>query len=220
MSENAKLLRKEIKLAASPLSYFFLSFTLMAFIPGYPILVSQFFICLGLFQTFQSGREANDIIYSVLLPIPKKSIVKARFIFVLFIELIDFILILIFSLIRMGFMSELSPYAANPLLNANFFFVGFSLLVLALFNLIFVRGYFKTGYYFARPFIAFIVIAFFIVAASEVLHYLPGLSYISTAGFDELTKQLIFLATSIIIFILLTLWGEVSAEKSFDKLDL
>lgn len=78
MSENAKLLRKEIKLAASPLSYFFLAFTLMTFIPGYPILVNQFFICLGIFQTFQNGRESNDIIYSVLLPISKKSIVKAR----------------------------------------------------------------------------------------------------------------------------------------------
>ena len=86
MSENTKLLRKEIKLAASPLSYFFLAFTLMAFIPGYPILVCQFFICLGLFQTFQNGRESNDIIYSVLLPISKKSIVKARFLFVLFIS--------------------------------------------------------------------------------------------------------------------------------------
>lgn len=220
MSENAKLLRKEIKLAASPLSYFFLTFTLMTFLPGYPILVSQFFICLGLFQTFQSGREANDIIYSVLLPIPKKAIVKARFIFVLFIELIDFILILIFSLVRMGFMAEFPPYAANHLLNANFFFVGFSLLILALFNLIFVRGYFKTGYYFARPFIAFIVVAFIIVAASEVLHFLPGFRYISTSGFEELPKQLIFLAASIIIFILFTLWGEISAAKSFDKLDL
>jgi hypothetical protein len=139
---------------------------------------------------------------------------------VLFIELIDFILILIFSLIRMSLMSDLSPYAANPLMNANFFFVGFSLLVLALFNLIFVRGYFKTGYYFARPFIAFIVIAFILVAASEVLHYLPGFHYISTSGFEELPKQLIFLAGSILIFILFTLWGEVSAAKSFDKLDL
>ena len=220
MSENAKLLRKEIKLAASPLSYFFLTFTLMTFIPGYPILISQFFICLGLFQTFLSGRESNDIIYSVLLPIPKKSIVKARFIFVLFIEAIDFILLLIFTLFRMSLLSSLAPYVANPLMNANFFYIGFSLLILALFNLIFVRGYFKTGYYFARPFIAFIVTAFILVAASEVLHYLPGLQYISTTGFEELPKQIICLAASILIFILFTLWGEVSAAKSFDKLDL
>ena len=220
MSENTKLLRKEIKLAASPLSYFFLTFTLMAFIPGYPILVSQFFICLGLFQTFQNGREANDIIYSVLLPISKKSIVKARFLFVLFIEMIDFILTLIFSLIRMSLMSGLSPYVTNPLMNANFFFVGFSLLVLALFNLIFVRGYFKTGYYFAKSFIAFIVIAFLLVIASEVLHYLPGLQYFSTAGFEELPKQVIFLCCSIIIFVIFTVWGEISAAKSFEKIDL
>ena len=220
MSENAKLLQKEIKLASSPLSYFFLAFTLMAFIPGYPILVSQFFICLGLFQTFQNGRESNDIIYSVMLPISKRSIVKARFIFVVFIEMIDFILTLTFSLIRMGLMSNLSPYLTNPLMNANFFFVGFSLLILALFNLIFVRGFFKTGYYFAKSFIAFIVIAFLLVTASEVLHYLPRMQFISTSGFEELPKQLIFLCASIIVFVLFTIWGEISAAKSFEKIDL
>lgn len=40
-----KLLRKEIQLAASPLSYFFIGFGLMAFVPGYPILVGSFFVC-------------------------------------------------------------------------------------------------------------------------------------------------------------------------------
>lgn len=56
-----KLLRKEIQLAASPLSYFFIGFGLMAFVPGYPILVGSFFVCLGLFQSFQTAREANDL---------------------------------------------------------------------------------------------------------------------------------------------------------------
>ena len=41
------LLNKEIRLAASPLSWLFLVFGLMALIPGYPILVCAFFICFG-----------------------------------------------------------------------------------------------------------------------------------------------------------------------------
>ena len=66
-----KLLRKEIQLAASPLSYFFIGFGLMAFVPGYPILVGSFFVCLGLFQSFQTAREANDLTYTALLPVAK-----------------------------------------------------------------------------------------------------------------------------------------------------
>ena len=73
-----KLLNKELRLSAHPLSYLFLVFSLMALIPGYPILLGAFFICFGLFQTFQNGRETNDVLYSVLLPIGKKDVVKAE----------------------------------------------------------------------------------------------------------------------------------------------
>ena len=60
------LLNKEWRLAASPLSYIFLIAALMTMLPGYPILCSVFFINLGIFQSFQSAREANDIVFSAL----------------------------------------------------------------------------------------------------------------------------------------------------------
>ena len=79
MKNSRNLLSKEIKLAASPLAWLFISFSLMAFIPGYPILVGAFFICFGIFQCFQSGRENNDILYTVLLPVSKTDAVKAKY---------------------------------------------------------------------------------------------------------------------------------------------
>ena len=66
------LLRKEMKLSASVLSYLFIAFGLMFFLPGYPILCGVFFVTLGIFYSFQNSRETNDIIYSILLPIAKK----------------------------------------------------------------------------------------------------------------------------------------------------
>ena len=68
-----KLLIKEIRLAASPLSFLFLAFSVMALIPGYPILVGSFFVCFGIFHSFQATRETNDILYSVLLPLSKSA---------------------------------------------------------------------------------------------------------------------------------------------------
>ena len=71
------LLVKELKLSALPLSYFFILFGAMAMIPGYPILVGAFFVCLGIYQSFQNGRENNDILYTVLLPVKKEAAEKS-----------------------------------------------------------------------------------------------------------------------------------------------
>lgn len=96
-----KLLKKEMKLAASPLSYIFIAVGLMAFLPGYPILVGSFFVCLGLFQSFQCMREANDITYTALLPVAKGDIVRAKYVFCIMIELCYFFLTSVPVLVRM-----------------------------------------------------------------------------------------------------------------------
>ena len=62
-----KLLYKEMKLSANPLSYCFIVFSVMTMIPRYPILVGSFFICLGIFHTCQQIREYDDITYTVML---------------------------------------------------------------------------------------------------------------------------------------------------------
>jgi hypothetical protein len=65
------LMRKELMLSAAPITFVFILFSTMAMIPGYPILVGAFFICFGIFQSFQSACANNDILYTVLLPVKK-----------------------------------------------------------------------------------------------------------------------------------------------------
>ncbi len=48
----------------------------MALIPGYPILMGAFIHRLRDFQTFQRCRENNDIVYSALLPVAKRDVVR------------------------------------------------------------------------------------------------------------------------------------------------
>lgn len=43
------LMRKEIKLSASLISFLFILFSMMTMVPGYPILVGAFFVCFGVF---------------------------------------------------------------------------------------------------------------------------------------------------------------------------
>ena len=104
---------KELKLASSPLAFLFIAFGLMFFVPGYPILCGVFFVTLGLFHSFQTAREANDIVFSVLLPIAKKDVVKGKYLFVCFIELCAFILMTAAVIIRMTALSNASPYVNN-----------------------------------------------------------------------------------------------------------
>ena len=48
-------------------------------------------------------------------------------------------------------------------------------LIFALFNAIFVGGFFRTAYKFSRPFVAYIVVSFICVGLGEALHHFPRL---------------------------------------------
>ena len=50
------LVHKELRLAVIPLTWCFLLAGFLVLVPGYPILISAFFICLGIFYSFQQGR--------------------------------------------------------------------------------------------------------------------------------------------------------------------
>lgn len=215
-----KLLKKEMKLAASPLSYIFTLFGLMAFLPGYPILVSSFFVCLGIFQSFQSAREANDITYTALLPVAKGDVVRAKYAFCVAVELCYFIITAAVTLIRMTLLSEASAYRHNALMNANLVYLGFVLLILGLFNLIFVGGFFKTAYKFAKPFVAFIVAAFLVVGVGETLFHIPSLSALNSFGFAHIGLQTGVFAAGTAIYVLLTAVSMQRSIKNFEKIDL
>jgi AbrB family looped-hinge helix DNA binding protein len=56
------------------------------------------FCTLGIYQSFQSAREANDILYSALLPVAKHDVVKGKYQFVMTVELCGFALITVLTL--------------------------------------------------------------------------------------------------------------------------
>ena len=212
------LLNKELRLSAHPLSYLFLVFSLMALIPGYPILLGAFFICFGLFQTFQNGRETNDVLYSVLLPIGKKDVVKARYIFVCLIQIIAFLLMAGLTALRMIFFASAAPYVNNAMMNSNPVFLAWTLLIFALFNTLFVGLFYKTAYKFGKPFVAFIVASMLVVCIAEVLHHLPGLEFLNTL--DRLPLQLMLMLFALVIFVLATIISCRTAQRNFELLDL
>ena len=107
------LLMKEFKLVTLPLTYLFLLFSLMTFIPGYPILCGAFFVCLGIFQSYQRIREDNDILYSVLLPVSKSEVVKAKYITVVLLQMTAFAICIVCTVVRMTFLSDVRIYTTK-----------------------------------------------------------------------------------------------------------
>jgi len=179
-----KLLKKELRLTAAPITYFFLAFALMTLIPGYPILVGGFFITLGIFYTFQMARESNDILYTALLPCKKQDVVLAKYTFCVLIELLGWLLILF-----------------------------------ALFNSVFLGGFFRTAYGLGKPFILYSIAGFAVICLAEALHHFPGMAAMNsqTEGFG---MQLIVLAAGVLFFVGMTALSCRKAQKNFEWIDL
>lgn len=214
------MLAKEMKLSASILSYLFIAFGAMFLLPGYPILCGVFFVTLGIFQSFQNAREANDILFSALLPAAKKDVVKAKLLFTCLIELCGFAVMILATILRMTVLSGFETYRNNALMNANPFALGMALVIFGLFNLIFVGGFFKTAYKYGKPFVLYVFTAFATVGIAEALHHFPGMDALNAFGFDHFALQLTLLAAGAVIYTALTWIACRRSCASFEKIDL
>ncbi len=211
---------KEVRLSASILSFLFIAFGLMFFLPGYPVLCGVFFVTLGIFQSFQNARETNDILFSALLPIAKRDVVKGKFLFVCFIELCGLLLMAFAVILRMSVLREVKAYVENALMNANGFALGLAFFIFGLFNLVFVGGFFKTAYKFGRPFVTYIILAFLTLGIGEALHHFPGLECLNAAGTQHLRMQLSLLLAGMLAYCLLTFASYRLSCKRFERIDL
>lgn len=214
------ILIKEIRLSASPLAFLFIIFGLMFFIPGYPILCGVFFVTLGLYHSFQTAREANDIVFSSLLPVAKKDVVKGRYLFVCFIEISAFLLMIIATAIRMTALADSSVYRTNVLMNANPFALGVTLLIFGLFNWIFVGGFFKTAYKQGRPFVTYIVVCFITIAIAETMYHIPGFEKLNAFGTEQAGLQIAVLTVGVLIYFSMTRLSCKKACADFEHIDL
>ena len=214
------LLRKEIRLSSLLLTWLFIGFGAMTLIPGYPILCGVFFITLGIYQSFLSAREANDILYAALLPVAKRDVVKGKYQFVMAVELGGFALMAILTLLRMTLLKDAVVYRQNALMNGNPFYLGAALLIFGLFNVIFVGGFFRTAYKIGKPFVIYIITAFLMIGIFEALHHFPGLGAVNAFGFEHMVLQMTLLVGGALLYAGMTALSYQKACADFEKIDL
>lgn len=179
-----------------------------------------FFVTLGIYQSFQNISETNDLVFSAILPIRKKDIVKGKYCFVCLIELCSFVLMGIVVIVRNTFLLNSSVYRNNALMNANCFALAMVLIIFVLFNSIFITGFFKTTYKRTKPFIFYAVASFIIIGVSESLHYIKNLKFLNGFGKECLFVQILILFLAIISYVLITYFSCKKSIEKFEKIDL
>ena len=194
------LLYQEWKLVALPVVYVFMSFCLMLLIPGYPYTVNFFYTCLALFMSVQTARENRDVLYMAMLPIAKKDIVKARYLFMLSAELLQILLCVPVALVRGTVLPYENPVGIEP--NVAFFALAF--LLFAAFNAVFLGSYFRDVHKVGTAFLKATAAAFLVILAGEasvhVARAVSGACFWDSMRAPDLLRQLPFLAVSLLAF--------------------
>ncbi|MBE5960905.1 MAG: hypothetical protein E7256_05895 [Lachnospiraceae bacterium] len=213
-----KLLKKEIALTMHPIVPFVLLMSVMVFIPNYPYTVVFFYTTLSIFFTCLLGRENNDVIYSLNLPIAKSDLVKGRFAFSILLEMIQMALVMALCLLK----QNLHMTANEAGLEANIVLVGFGLLLYGIFNLVFFLNYYKNVSKVGFSFVIASILFFIGVIAEAVLtHAVPFIrDHLDTNDPEYMSEKMIVLITGIILYIVLTAIAYNRSKKLFEVQDL
>lgn len=213
-----KLLRKEITLCMHPTVPIMLLLSAMVFIPNYPYSVIFFYVALSIFFTCLTGRENNDIVYSMMLPIPKADVVKSRFAFAVLTEGAQILVMIPIVLLK----NSVAPGINQAGMDANIALFGVGLIDYAIFNLVFFSGYYKNVSKVGISFVKASVAVFVFVTAEVVCTYaLPFVrDKLDTPDPQFMTEKLIFLAVGAVIFAVLTFLTYKKSVRNFEVQDI
>lgn len=136
------LLNKELRLCLHPTVFIYLALVLMLLIPSYPYLVACFFLCNAIFFVFQSSRENGDSLYTAMLPVSKAQAVRARCLLVVLLQAIELLLMAGMCAFALVAMDGANAGGTDHSLSL----LAFALILFAIFNLIFLPSFYRTGY--------------------------------------------------------------------------
>ncbi len=212
------LLKKELALALHPVNVIFLAMSAFLLIPNYPYYVTFFYTSLGIFFVCLTGRENHDVDYTMLLPVRRRDLVRARIGFAVGIEIAQLLTCIPFAIIS----QRINRLPNMVGMEANIAFFGLAMVVLGIFNLCFFPMYYgcpgKVGIWFV---ISSVVEALAIVGMELAAHFIPFFRRkLDTHDTVYIPEKLLVLALGAALFVVLTLVACRISEKRFEQVDL
>ena len=210
------LLYKEMRLAAHPTSIVFAFLGCLVLVPAYPYSVILMFGCLAPYITFLNARETNDAWYTAILPVTKRESVLGKCLLVVSFQLFQLLFSVPFALLR-----NTMNIANNPVgLDATAAWYGFGFILYAVFDLVFLTAFYKSGYKVGKSFLLAAIPVIFLMAAIEATSYIPALVWLDSCQPEHLLMQLPILIAGIVCYgVLVPLAYRISAKR-FEKVDL
>ncbi len=219
MTNLKTLFRKEWLMTLKPAVYMYfywlLALTLLA--PNYPYCVAFGYCLMGIPNLFTIFKANKDLEFNAMLPISREEIVKSKFMSVIFIQVVQILIAIPFAL--------LSCFLINPAgngvgLDANFTLFASVFIEFSVFNIIFLPGFFSTGYKVATPtFWAFVGYLLTLGLIEGLIAGIPTLNLIFD-GYTYIGAQLGLLAIGIILYCLTLFFAYRMSVKKFLRVNL
>ncbi|MCQ6560510.1 ABC-2 transporter permease [Paenibacillus mendelii] len=214
------LLMKELKLGVSPFFYVlpFLTGALML-IPGWLyFLVILYFCFITIPNMFGGYKSQNDLMFTSMLPVTKKDMVKAKVSFIVILELLHVVTAVIYGMISVRLYPNLTYHFFAP----SFGFWGLCFVMLAIFNITLIPMYYKTAYKYGSASIVSITAAILFAIGAEWLGIENSFVYdlFKGTGAENWAIQLSLLLIGIVIFAIFTIIAYHIANKRFVKVEM
>lgn len=171
MTAVASLLHKEFRLVMPPVYLGVAALTLFNLIPHYPMILGISYFLPALFIALSDANANKDHEFTISLPVTRNEVVLAKHMTVVVFELVQLAGLAVVAV----FAAQITPEGNAVGLDGNPAFFGFVLISLGLFNVIFLPGYFTTGYRTGRPGVIAAIVFFLSYGVFELLVALaPG----------------------------------------------
>lgn len=211
----SNLLYKEFKLTISPFYYvlpIFLSALML--IPQWLFFLVPLYFCFITVPNLFAGYKAqNDLSFSVMLPVKKSEIIKAKILSIISLEFIHIIFAAIFAVIHNNIYKT-----DNLFFNPNVSFIGMIFIMFGIFNLVLFPMFYKTGYKYGAAVIVSTISALLFAAAMEMsVVFYHGIAVFFEA---DVKRQIVILAVSLIMFTAMSYIAYVISLKKFMKVDV
>ncbi len=194
------LVMKDVRLAVPP--FFFLLPVLIGalmLIPGWIYFIVLLYFCwITIPNLFNQFKAQNDLVFTSVMPVAKRDVVKARVTVIVGLELLHIVFAAIFGSISLILYPDVTYYFFPP----NLGFWGLNLVMLAVFNLIFIPMFYKTAYKFGWALSAAVTAAMLFAGIAQWLGIQNPVMNDIFYGTDtqQVALQAFILITGIVIF--------------------